>query len=664
MEITNQLNSFRIENKKTIFFLLLLIIFFSSIPLLFPGLGFSIGQDGIFHLMRIEGIADELIHHHFPVRLQQLWLDGYGYPVSIYYGDIFLYFPAFLRIIGVSLDLSYKIYILFVNIFTVIISFICFKRIFNSNINALLLSLIYTTAPYRLVNIFIRNAVGEYSAFVFFPIITLAFFYLYKESNHQTNVFYNSVLLAIGMSGVILTHIISTEMVVFTLIAICLVFWKKTFTKKVIICLLLAILFTFLICSFFIIPFLDYFFTVPVNVSQINTRHIQSGGVYLIQLLMFFQKPFGQDSEILKERMLFSPGLPLMTGFILALVYNFPSKFKLSTKSIRFISILIITGLISLVFYVPYFQNLIICIGEKYIGRQLTHEIWHTRFINYETLFLAIIAFLIILTLVANYSTQEKCLIYLLEASIISIWLSSNLFPWDFISKTKIGNIIAQIQFAWRWLGIVMLFLTLLSGYLFFQLGKENKIKKCNLFNISWIRIVMLILVIIQFTVFCFQYRFGVNFTHIKDYHSFGTRYVMGQEYIRLGSNIENLDGEIKTENDQLSNINRNGNTYTFTVSSINEGYIELPVFNYKGYQACYDNDKQLLITDGTNNVVRIIIPKEFNADVVFSFKQPLLWKISCIISLVSLVLLFVILILHFYKFFSINKSRKSSIIV
>ena len=57
--------------------------------------------------------------------------------------------------------------------------------------------------------------------------------------------------------------------------------------------------------------------------------------------------------------------------------------------------------------------------------------------------------------------------------SLICIVLSTNIFPWDLLSKTWIGNMLAQVQFPWRYLGLGTLFMSLLLGYVITQIDTE-----------------------------------------------------------------------------------------------------------------------------------------------------------------------------------------------
>jgi len=504
------------------------------------------GHDISFHLMRIEGIAHELKLGHFPARLQSLWLDGYGYPVSIMYGDALLYLPALLRLTGLSLTNAYRFYMLFINVATIIVSYECFKRIFQSSKIGLVTTLAYATAQYRFLNLFVRAAAGECTAFIFFPIIALAIYNIYLLNVGQ--ILNNALLLAFGMSGLIFTHILSVEMATLTLAVVSIILCKKTFTKNTILTLFLAVIFTVLLTAIFLIPFLDYFMNVPMNITQLKSQNIQEGGLSLKQLFMFFQYPYGHDSPTLKERMALSPGLPFLAGLAFA-VY------------------------------------LIIC-GKK-----------------------------------------DMQLIFLLALSLLFIFTSSNMFPWNKIAPTQFGQILCQIQFSWRWLGIALMFLTLLLGRTIVLAGETPKFK---------LPIVFCGLVLFQTFVFNSLFILGATSFSPKDYTDLATSATAGQEYIRLGADQNQRPQEINAQNAAISNVSRKGNTFAFHVSTNQEGFCDLPVFNYKGYTASTPDGTKLKITDGYNKVARIILPANFNSKVTFSFQEPIEWRIAEIISLLS----------------------------
>ena len=63
-----------------------IVVLLVSLPMILPGIEGRFGQDLGFHLMRIEGLAAELQNGVFPIKIESLWVEGYGYPVSGYYG--------------------------------------------------------------------------------------------------------------------------------------------------------------------------------------------------------------------------------------------------------------------------------------------------------------------------------------------------------------------------------------------------------------------------------------------------------------------------------------------------------------------------------------------------------------------------------------------------
>lgn len=93
------------------------------------------GHDLLFHLARIIGLADSIKSGNFPVQMYESWYNQYSYPVSVFYGDLLLYFPSLLYVLGVPLSHAYKIYVALINLGTIFISYKCFKKISHNSVN-------------------------------------------------------------------------------------------------------------------------------------------------------------------------------------------------------------------------------------------------------------------------------------------------------------------------------------------------------------------------------------------------------------------------------------------------------------------------------------------------------------------------------------------------
>ena len=537
--------------------------FLSTLLLLMSGV--SHGHDLPFHLMRIEGMVDAIKGGQFPVRIQPLWFDGYGYPVSIYYGDLFLLFPAILRLFNVPLGAAYELYIFFVTALTASVSYICFARILGNRTAGTLSALVYVSSTYRLVDVFTRSAVGEYTAFIFFPIIALAMFRIYTKSNKMLR---NAVILAVGMSALLMTHLLSTELVALTLVSVCLILWKKTFSKKVILQFLLAAMLTALFCAAFIMPFLDYTKNVPVLVQTGGLKHIQERGAHIVELFSFFSQPQGRWGGKINERMSSTPGFLLMGAFVLSA------------------------------------------------------------------------AFLI-------YRKKDKTLLLFWVLSLITLCLSTNLFPYDMLEKMKAGKLLAQIQFPCRWLTISTVVLSLALGRLFIIYQKVTPPRVLHTLSARFLCAGILSLSVIQTTYFTSAFVKGSNNQVINDYSTFGTSPGHGNEYVRVGTDLKKRDGAIATSGISVLSSNRCGTTFTVEAKSDNGGFMDLPLFNYKGYRATSDGNVRLPISDGENNTVRVQIPSEFDGTITVAFVPPLLWRISEIISLVSITVVIVFFVRH-----------------
>ena len=283
--------------------------------------GVPLGHDLKFHLMRIDGLATELLYMQFPVRMQSLWMDGFSYPVSVLYGDIFLYLPAILRIFGFSVFGAYQIYIAVMDILLTAITYICIRKILKSDLAAFAAAAGYVLSAYRFVDVYARAAVGEAASYLSLPIIALALFRMYEEKN-DSKPLKNGVILAIGMSFLLFSHNLSVLMTSVFLLIVALVMIKQTLKKEVLLSWIVAVIATVALSAVYLFPMADYLLHADLN-SSVNADEtlIQWGGAFIYQYFLVFHDYFGFNSKILSERMNLSPGLILMIGFVAALVH-------------------------------------------------------------------------------------------------------------------------------------------------------------------------------------------------------------------------------------------------------------------------------------------------------------------------------------------------------
>lgn len=131
------------------------------------------------------------------------WADGfanYGMPIPIIAQQTTSYLGALFNFIFSNIIFSYNVVIFLGTFFSVLFLYL-FLRLHTNIRGALLGAFLFNFAPYRILNIYIRGAVPEYFAGVFFPIILIA---LYKWIIEEKK--WAFILLAIGITGILLTH--------------------------------------------------------------------------------------------------------------------------------------------------------------------------------------------------------------------------------------------------------------------------------------------------------------------------------------------------------------------------------------------------------------------------------------------------------------------------
>lgn len=254
-------------------------------------LGYVIGgHDLDFHLCRIEGVKDALLSGQFPARMNPDFELGYGYADTIFYGNIFLYIPALLRLLGISLGETYLIYIGLVTLATVIISQFSFEGIFGNKVTAYMVTFLYVLAPYRVIDVYLRAAVGEYTAMAFLPLVAYGMYKIFTEDTKSRGYRRNFVILSLALTGIMQTHVLTGEMLCIFIFLTCFVFIKRTLKLPRFLELLKTVGMTILLNIWFLVPFLD-FRTERIKIYVLTpAKKIGGTTLHLFQLIQMFPK--------------------------------------------------------------------------------------------------------------------------------------------------------------------------------------------------------------------------------------------------------------------------------------------------------------------------------------------------------------------------------------
>lgn len=284
---------------------LLVIIFISSLPVFTDFI--MGGHDLPFHLSRILSLGRTLESGKLWAPLEYDMVNGYGYPNPLFYGQLFLYIPAFLYVLAVPIHTAYQIYVLCVNAATCLIAYYCCKKICKNPKIALFGAGIYTLSAYRLIDVYVRAAVGEFTAMVFLPLVLLGFWLVYTKEEQEIG-FYDYLPIVLGLTGLFHSHLLTTEIVAIVIFITCVLLVKKTLQWKRLLTLLKTVIITILINLAYLLPFLDAM-KMDVLVNTSGEGVIQGSGAYLLQLFGIFMTPSGKDS------LQISGDMPICLGF-------------------------------------------------------------------------------------------------------------------------------------------------------------------------------------------------------------------------------------------------------------------------------------------------------------------------------------------------------------
>lgn len=286
----------------------------ASLPLFSNYLYF--GHDLDYHLQRITAMAAELSYGQFPVRLTTDSLNGYGYANPLCYCELFLTLPALLYNAWLPLRTCYQVYIFAVTLATAAIAYYSFGTITASRKLGLLGAGLYTLSCYRMVCIYVRAAVGEYTAIAFLPLILAGLYNIYTTEKPR---FAQWAPMAFGMAALVQCHLLSCELIALLLVVFCLLRLRETLRPARLLAWLKAALLALALSAWYFFPFLISTREINLMVNGPLIGKIQGQGTYLVQLFSPFGRGYGGTADGTSNDMTLTLGLPLAAGFMLVI---------------------------------------------------------------------------------------------------------------------------------------------------------------------------------------------------------------------------------------------------------------------------------------------------------------------------------------------------------
>ena len=277
-------------------------------------------DDGYVHMLRIFGMEQILKEQNFPPFIYSKFANGFGYAINLFYSPIVTYGPLFFRIFGLHYYTCLKLFAYS----TILIScFTMYNFLYDVSKKreiAILGAVIYAFIPYRLETIFNRFAIGEFTAYIFFPMLFHGLFNLLKGDGKK------HYYIAIAAIGLILTHTISTEYsAIFALLYIVFNF-KQLKNKGVIRKIAINVIFILAITTFFTVPLMEH--KILGNYVIFNSKSMKSLPSDVQNSTIKISQLFKDIGEV--NGVSFKVGIPLIILTLLGIV-----SYKKVDKNIR-----------------------------------------------------------------------------------------------------------------------------------------------------------------------------------------------------------------------------------------------------------------------------------------------------------------------------------------
>lgn len=269
------------ENKWIHYALIIIVGIIISIPLC--KIQIRDTHDGMLHVLRMIGTNDTLSLGQFPPIIEPQYCNGAGYSMNLFYPPLVTYIPLLIKLFTTTYSAALKIFAGMCIVLSGITMYQFVYRITKNRIISLFAAIIYLFAPYKLANIYKRYAIGEFTGFIFIPIVFSGLYNLFNEDGKK------HYLIAIGAIGLMLSHTVTTFYTAILSVFFILFYIKKLKNKDILKKCVINILFILLCSMMFWAPLLEAqnqaeYSILDNKIMKTNNEFVSDNTIELYQL--------------------------------------------------------------------------------------------------------------------------------------------------------------------------------------------------------------------------------------------------------------------------------------------------------------------------------------------------------------------------------------------
>lgn len=578
--------------------IIFIVSIFVCLPLLNKNCNIYI-DDGIQHLCRLIGTEQTLVSKQFLPMIMSNFCNNFGYSWNIFYSPLTAYIPLIFRIFSFSFETCLKLFMFVVTVATGIAMYKFVIKITKNKNIAILASVLYIIAPYRITDMYVRMALAELTSFIFIPMVFSGMYSIINENK-------KSSLLIIGASGLILTHTVVCMYTAILCFVYLIVFIRKL-NKKSILNLLVSLLMIVLITSFYWVGLAQHYFSTSYEVFV-------PGRMERVDVLNFYKTSLSQlvytDQE---QKMIYEIGIVTFIGLLLTPIAIM--KFEKQEREKDFTKIYGLFGILGIVLTI---MTLKIFPFEKLPGT-FTMIQFTFRLFEFTSFFFAIISAVNFWILIKNFNIRDVIIISLIACLLTTIYgkkisYEKKYDEKDFIEPRRVTKDVGRIN----------------AGMASFEY-LPSKAFNCLKTYIADREDVPIIL------------NNSDNQIIISDYEKNGSNMKMkilkaSPELANGTDKVYEVSEELTNEEDTISEANQDDESSKANTTS-EDIEIELPYIYYLGYRVKIDG-KEVKYTESEHGFVQINIDKELNeeAEITVEYLGTNEMIIAFAVSLVSTV--------------------------